>query len=155
MKDKHAKALKKKQQQDKELMERMKALGVDESVILAAFAEGSSKTHPDTLSLEAELALFYVKTKGKGFIHQICPQCTNEFAYYYKMSKGEGLHCSDECRAAALKDIGIIWNPMKPPHERFLLTEQTEGDFLISLSAPATKVVRTIVEENKEPDSLS
>lgn len=74
--------------------------------------------HPDSFVIEAESVLLYFNLKGAGFTKQICPQCEEEFAYKYTVRQGK-LCCSDECRKAELAKIGIDWEPLKPPEERW------------------------------------
>jgi hypothetical protein len=57
-------------------------------------------------NLEAESVLFYVETRGKGFSAKKCQRCDNHFLFSYHKVK----YCSEECRAWALADLGIIWN---------------------------------------------
>jgi hypothetical protein len=58
--------------------------------------------------IEAESVLFYIKTKGKGFQQKTCAwkECDGLFLHTYSAVA----YCSDECRAWALAEHGLIWN---------------------------------------------
>lgn len=58
--------------------------------------------------IEAESVLFYIRTKGKGFISKSCanPNCSLPFLHTYHAVD----YCSETCRAWALAQVGIIWN---------------------------------------------
>jgi hypothetical protein len=56
--------------------------------------------------IEAESVLFYIETKGKGFQQKACKRCERPFLHTYTGVD----YCSDECRAWALAQVGIIWN---------------------------------------------
>ncbi|HEY9262910.1 hypothetical protein [Chitinophaga sp.] len=58
--------------------------------------------------IEAESVLFYIEVKGKGFNSKNCknPNCSQPFLHTYQAVD----YCSDECRAWALAQLGIVWN---------------------------------------------
>ncbi len=58
--------------------------------------------------IEAESVLFYIETKGVGFQQKVCanPNCVGLFLHTYSAVN----YCSDECRAWALAEKGLIWN---------------------------------------------
>lgn len=58
--------------------------------------------------IEAESVLFYIETKGKGFEPKTCanPNCAGLFLHTFSAVA----YCSEECRAWALAQVGIIWN---------------------------------------------
>lgn len=58
--------------------------------------------------IEAESALFYIETKGAGFQQKVCKNkdCEGLFLHTYSAVN----YCSDNCRAQALSEYGIIWN---------------------------------------------
>src|SRR5687768_15729746 len=58
--------------------------------------------------IEAESVLFYIRTKGQGFVSKNCsnPHCAQPFLHTYHAVD----YCSDACRAWALAQVGIIWN---------------------------------------------
>jgi hypothetical protein len=58
--------------------------------------------------IEAESVLFYIETKGAGFQQKVCknPNCQGLFLHTYSAVD----YCSDDCRAFALAELGIIWN---------------------------------------------
>lgn len=57
-------------------------------------------------SIEAESVLFYINSKGKGFIEKTCEYCKSPFVATYRAVA----YCQDFCRARALEKQGIIWN---------------------------------------------
>lgn len=73
---------------------------------------------PLDLALEAEATLLYYETKGKGFTRSTCPQCGKTFAFLYSIPTIKP-KCSNECRSKALAAIGIRWDYLKKPHERW------------------------------------
>jgi len=58
--------------------------------------------------IEAESVLFYIETKGAGFEQKVCanPKCQGLFLHTFSAVN----YCSDDCRAWALAEVGIIWN---------------------------------------------
>ena len=58
--------------------------------------------------IDAESVLFYIETKGKGFIGKNCKNkhCGKPFLHTYQAVD----YCSEDCRAYALAEMGIIWN---------------------------------------------
>lgn len=58
--------------------------------------------------IEAESVLFYIETKGAGFQQKVCknPNCGGLFLHTFSAVN----YCSDDCRAWALAEVGIIWN---------------------------------------------
>lgn len=56
--------------------------------------------------IEAESVLFYIESKGKGFSAKNCKHCSRAFLHTYQAVN----YCSDECRAWALAEFGLIWN---------------------------------------------
>lgn len=57
-------------------------------------------------SVEAESVLFYIETQGKGFVSKNCRNCGLPFLHTYFAVD----YCSEDCRAYALAEKGIIWN---------------------------------------------
>ncbi len=97
------------------LADRALALGIDLSGIdLPSHALDT----PDDVELEAEAVLLYFDLKGKGFTHQTCPVCTQEFAYKYSIPM-TGMRCSNRCRRIDLEARGIKWTPGKPLEARW------------------------------------
>lgn len=58
--------------------------------------------------IEAESVLFYIRTEGKGFVSKNCaaPNCGLPFLHTYHAVD----YCSEQCRAWALAQYGIVWN---------------------------------------------
>lgn len=75
-----------------------------EEVPLTSIGEDAQIRH----QIEAESVLFYIETKGAGFQQKICanPNCGALFLHTFSAVN----YCSDECRAWALAEVGIIWN---------------------------------------------
>lgn len=48
---------------------------------------------------------------------KICRECKQEFAYRWDSHAIS--YCSVSCMAKSLEKIGLKWNPMKPPSERW------------------------------------
>lgn len=60
-------------------------------------------------ALEAESVLYYIQSKGKGFQQKACKFCEGLFLHtYFNVA-----YCSDNCRANALAEHGIVWNPSR------------------------------------------
>lgn len=70
------------------------------------------------VSREAEAVLAYVE-KPSDFRTKNCKICLERFSHSY----GAVAYCSDRCRAKALAEIGISWNPDKKPEERWEFQE--------------------------------
>jgi hypothetical protein len=75
-----------------------------EEVPLTEFGEEAVIRH----QIEAESVLFYIRTEGKGFTAKNCAnkRCGLPFLHTYSAVD----YCSEECRAWALAQYGIIWN---------------------------------------------
>lgn len=66
--------------------------------------------------LEMEAVLFYIDKKGLGFQDSVCAYCNLPFSHTYLSVA----YCSERCRAAKLKEIGIEYNLTgKNDHERW------------------------------------
>lgn len=72
---------------------------------------------PDDRMRQAQAVLYFVYNKGAGFKYKKCKQCKGEFAYNYS-SDGVG-YCSITCAAKSLEEIGLSWDPRKPPEQRW------------------------------------
>jgi hypothetical protein len=89
-----------------------KKLGMGEDAIDRVIEEvPSTELGPEAAirrEIEAESVLFYIRTKGQGFSSKNCanPNCAQPFLHTYHAVD----YCSDECRAWALAQAGIIWN---------------------------------------------
>lgn len=66
---------------------------------------------------EAQSVINYYESSGKGFKAQECKTCGLIFAYAWDVSAVS--YCSIPCIDKALKNIGLKWNPTKPPEERW------------------------------------
>lgn len=74
---------------------------------------------PDTTTLEAarreaDSVLLYIENPN-AFREAECRECRRYFATNY----GSVACCSDNCRRAGLRKIGIEWNPTKTQAERW------------------------------------
>lgn len=66
---------------------------------------------------EAQSVINYYETKGAGFKEKPCKFCGLIFAYSWNV--GSIGYCSVTCAASALKEIGLTWDPSKPPEMRW------------------------------------
>lgn len=101
---------KRKTQADIE-MERLKKLSATLGFSVEDLLEAVPLTQIGTeaqvrFTIEAESVLFYIETKGKGFENKTCKHCKGLFLHTYSAVA----YCSDDCRAYALAENGIIWN---------------------------------------------
>lgn len=101
---------KRKTQRDKEI-DRLKKISATLGISLDELLEGVPLTQIGheaqvRFTIEAESVLFYIATKGKGFEQKTCKRCGGLFLHTYSAVD----YCSDDCRAFALADHGIIWN---------------------------------------------
>lgn len=78
--------------------------------------ESPQETQHDLIR-QAQAVLFYFEAKGKGFRELPCRWCEQPFAYSWDVAGVQ--YCSIPCMVSALKDIGITWNPTKPPEDRW------------------------------------
>jgi hypothetical protein len=67
-----------------------------------------------TTSREAEAVMAYVH-RSHEFKRVACKWCEGVFA----VDRANVAYCRDECRAKALAEIGIVWDPRKPQDERW------------------------------------
>lgn len=111
--------------------------------------ELSIRQSADERALEAEAILLYFDTQGSGFTKQICPTCTEEFAYKYKLL-GKNLNCSDTCRREALNKLGIKWDPNKTPEERWGMPGQKKCPIPLVVPPAALKIVESKLQESHE-----
>lgn len=83
------------------------------------------KIEQQTASREAEAVAAYVAQPQK-FTRKICKECEAEFA----TDRGNVAFCKDECRKNWLARIGIVWDPKKPPGQRwdFTVVTNDKGD---------------------------
>ena len=100
----------------------------------------------DDKSIEAEAVLLYFNTKGAGFKNLKCPSCGLIFAYKYSIPKHK-MCCSNECRKAELKKIGIVWNPNKTPEERWGMTHSQKGSIPLIVPPSALTVLQDKLQE--------
>lgn len=88
------------------LADKAAALGIDLSDIELPIGQVDTD---DDKALEAEAVLLYFDLKGRGFEHQICPECGQEFAYKYSIKMAR-IHCSNRCRKKGLEARGLSWS---------------------------------------------
>lgn len=66
---------------------------------------------------EAQAVIGYFQTRGEDYYEKTCKKCGRLFAYKWRY---DGVaYCSVTCMKDVLAEIGIEWNPMKMPHERW------------------------------------
>lgn len=78
-----------------------------------------------TTSREAEAVAAYIAHPQK-FTRKKCKECNEDFA----SDRGNVAYCSDNCRKNFLASIGIVWDPKKPPSQRwdFVVVTNDKGD---------------------------
>jgi hypothetical protein len=99
--------------------------------------------------IEAESVLFYIETKGKGFQQKVCanPHCQGLFLHTYSAVR----YCSDDCRAWALAEVGVIWNFHKRPmSERWNAKGKGYVPKIIGVEATAALVEAGYVDIDEE-----
>lgn len=101
----------------------------------------------DESALEAEAVLLYFRTKGKEFRKQKCPECNRTFAHKYYIPT-KNFMCSNECRRAFLKRIGIEWNPSKSPEERWGMSGASKGTIPLIVPPTAYEIVESKLQES-------
>lgn len=96
-------------------------------------------------SMEAESAIYYIKTKGKEFSAKICAHCGEAFSATYHAVQ----YCSDDCRAYVLEGMGLIWNhKAKEDHERWNI--KNKGYIPKIIGVAATGVLNELERTNHE-----
>jgi hypothetical protein len=159
----------KKARQNKKIAE---LLGLDVKEVEAL----RSKDEADDVMREAQ-AIFLFLEKPEAFINKKCDQCHNFFLTTYQFVSV----CSTQCRINSLEKIGIDWNPLHTPEERWkrakipteysippkalqilleLADEQwqrqmkNDPDFLAQVSEPLESVASTVQSNNDSQESL-
>lgn len=89
----------------------LEAQGLDTSAL-----DEVKQSVPEEVENEADAVLLYIDTAGKHFTEKACPQCGKRFATTNPKIVGR---CSNACRAASLREVGIVWNPYKSAKERW------------------------------------
>ncbi len=92
---------------------------------------------------EAQAVIGYFEARGEDFYEQKCKRCGRTFAYKWRY-RGVA-YCSVQCMKDVLADIGIEWNPMKLPHERW-------GRTIPAIVPPeALEILKSDAPESPEP----
>ena len=91
-------------------------------------------------SAQAEAVLAYYDRRGKGFHTVKCKRCGRNFA----VDMNHVSYCSNNCRASALRDIGIIWNHSKKDSERWQ-TDQNWGEIPLIVPPDALPLIESRV----------
>lgn len=131
---------------EKALREMAEFLGVTiESLREQLPPENKLETEEDLLK-EAQSVVYYFRARGKGFIEKQCMSCGELFTYQHTY---EGVqYCSIPCMDAALREIGLQWNPGKPARQRW-------GRYIPAVVPPqALKEVQEVIglQEVQLPD---
>ena len=66
---------------------------------------------------QAQAVLDYWYGNRFDWVHKECKQCHRDFAYRWDSTSIA--YCSVTCTAQSLAEIGIKWDPTKPPEERW------------------------------------
>jgi len=98
----------------------------------------------EEVEIEADAVLLYYDFKGKHFTEKTCGYCNKVFATTNPRIVGR---CSNACRAASLKDIGVVWNPYKSTRERW------GNEYPLTLSPDALEAVKknTMISNDTAP----
>lgn len=116
-----------------------------EEVPLTEIGEEAQIRH----EIEAESVIFYIETKGVGFQQKVCKNkdCEGLFLHTYSAVN----YCSDNCRAQALSEYGIIWNFHKRPmSQRWNAKGKGYVPKIIGVEATAALVEAGYVEIDEE-----
>jgi hypothetical protein len=160
----------KKARQNKKIAE---LLGLDVKEVEAL----RSKDEADDVMREAQ-AIFLFLEKPEAFINKKCDQCHNFFLTTYQFVSV----CSTQCRINSLEKIGIDWNPLHTPEERWkrakipteysippkalqILLELAQlqqerehskqlGEYFQQVSEPLESVASTVQSNNDSQESL-
>lgn len=97
----------KSDRQNKKLAE---LLGLSPEAVQALRTKEDSDTH----TREASAILLFIE-RPDAFITKRCDECKGTFATTYQFVSV----CSTNCRIRSLKKIGIDWNPLHTPEERW------------------------------------
>jgi len=85
-------------------------LGIDPEAVQAM----RSKERSDDIIREAQAVLLFIE-RPEAFISKKCDQCHAAFLTTYQFVSC----CSTDCRIKSLANIGIDWNPLHSPEERW------------------------------------
>jgi hypothetical protein len=116
-----------------------------EQVPLTEIGEEAQLRH----EIEAESVIFYIETKGAGFQQKVCknPNCGGLFLHTYSAVN----YCSEDCRAWALAQVGIIWNfHRRPLSERWNAKGKRYVPKIIGVEATAALVEAGYVEIDED-----
>lgn len=125
------------------LADRATALGIDLSDVELPSQKLDTE---DDKALEAEATLLYFDLKGRGFEHQTCPECGQEFAYKYQI-KMRGMRCSNRCRKAGLEARGLSWSPGRSLEARWAAGSM-KGNIPFTVPPEALSALREVMPED-------
>lgn len=101
------------------------------------------KEDADSHIREATGVLLFIE-KPDAFITKRCDECKGTFATTYQFVSV----CSTSCRIRSLKKIGIDWNPLHTPEERW---KRSKIPTEYSIPPRALKVLLELAAEQQEP----
>ena len=90
----------------------------------------------ETARREADALILYRENR-QSFREVRCKQCYRQFAVDYQSVA----MCSDKCRIAFLRNIGIEWNPLKSQSERWA------GRIPLTLQPDAFALAKSLVDQ--------
>lgn len=129
----------KKERQNKRLAELL-GISTDEVASLRA------KDESDDVMREAQ-AIFLFLEKPEAFIQKKCDECHNFFLTTYQFVSV----CSTTCRIASLEKIGIDWNPLHTPEERW---KRNKIPTEYSIPPKALQILVELAQEQKQQRQL-
>lgn len=111
-----------------------------------------SKEDSDTHVREATGVLLFIE-HPEAFITKRCDECKNTFATTYQFVSV----CSTTCRIRSLKKIGIDWNPLHTPEERWkrskIPTEYSIPPRALQKLLEIARELEAELQENTEPQA--
>lgn len=127
----------------KKALETLALLGISTEIL----ANVSVETSQESIS-NAEAVLAYADRRGKGFHDITCKRCGRIFS----VDMNHVSYCSNSCRAAALKEIGILWDPSKRDSERWQ-TDRPWGRVPLVVPPDALPLIEVQVQNARVPQS--
>lgn len=94
----------------KRKLEEARRLMAEEGFVLKGKSEDRAEA-----SRESDATALFI-SNHKDFTRKTCQRCQKHFATSYTAVA----FCSDVCRKLHWKDIGLYWDPNKPPEQRWV-----------------------------------
>lgn len=126
-----------KREQEKQNKEIARLLGLDPETVQSL---RDTQTADDKIR-EAQAVLLFVE-KPDAFISKKCDNCKQQFLTTYQFVSV----CSTQCRIESLEKIGIAYNPLHTPEERW---KRTQIPTEYSIPPRAVQLLLTMAQEQK------